>query len=96
MTCLEQQLDELDLLQSVFSQPGEYDTDQATVDRATAWVQRLTAESPTNRLSCTLHLTVDAMHCELEDNTSATDDASSLDRSAVQCTVNISMTLPHG
>lgn len=95
---LEQQLDELDLLQSVFSQPGEYATDQTSVDHANAWVRRLTAEAPVSRLSCTLHLTVDATNSdegECSADGGSDDDTTSPSRTAVQCSVDISMTLPH-
>ena len=97
MTCLEQQLDELELLQSVFSQPGEYTADGATVEHSTAWVRRLTAdlEPPIGRLSCALHLKVDAVSGELD--SSGGDPASSPEGTAAeQCAADISMTLPHG
>ena len=87
---LEQQLDELDLLQSVFSQPGEYTTDQAAVAHANSWLRRLTEDAPVGRLSCKLHLSVDATNTD-EDG----EGDASRDHTAVQCNVDISMTLPH-
>ena len=62
---LEQQLDELELLQSVFSRPEEFSADPLAMEGATAWVRRLTAEAPAARLSCSLHLSVD-LHCSRE------------------------------
>lgn len=88
--CLEQQLDELELLQSVFSQPGEYTTDQASVAHASAWLRRLTEDAPSSRLSCTLHLSVDATNTDEQDG-----DATSPSHTVVQCNVDVSMTLPH-
>ena len=56
---LEQQLEELEILRSVFSEPGEFQPDNPTVfDHATAYVRAMTDEAP-GRLACTLHLDVD-------------------------------------
>ena len=98
--CLEQQLDELELLQSVFSQPGEYTTtDQTSVDYVTAWIRGLTSDPPVSRLSCVLRLSVDAIHSEEGDEHCAEDGAAASSGPTgtipVQCSVNISITLPH-
>ena len=88
---LEQQLDELALLQSVFSEPGEFLLDdQAVYDHATAFVRQLTNDVP-HRLSCSLHLEVevDLGH----ENEEATACASSDQRT--HCNVVITMRLPH-
>ena len=92
---IEQQLDELDLLQSVFSQPGEYTTDDQTVlERAMARVKRLTDQPPVGRLSCSLHLLVD-VHSRDDDGEGVGSDTTSPGPTATQCSVDISMRLPH-
>ena len=92
---LEQQLDELDMLQSVFSQPGEYTTDDQTVlEQAAARIKGLTDQKPVGRLSCTLHLLVDAHHYE-DGGESASSEAASSVPTPLQCSVDISMRLPH-
>ena len=96
--CLEQQLDELDLLQSVFSQPGEYTTDdRAVLDHATACVKRLTSHPPDGRLACSLHLAVDArvVRADKDEPDVGVSDAVSCDGTTTQYSVDVSMRLPH-
>lgn len=97
--CLEQQLDELDLLQCVFSQSGEFNTDdQAVWDQATAFVKRLTSQPPRGRLSCSLHLQVSVPMQEDEGDEGAcagNSEAISCDAPEAQCKVDICMRLPH-
>ena len=55
----EQQLDELELLQSVFSQPGEFTLgDEDAIAQVKAFLQNLTPSLPPS-LSCTVSLTVE-------------------------------------
>lgn len=85
---LEQQLDELELLQSVFSEPGEFHTDdQAVVDHATAYVKGLTDETP-NRLACGVHLTVDAV-------SGKDDEEEETYSTSARCTVDIAIRMSH-
>ena len=104
--CLEQQLDELELLQSVFFQPGEFTADdQAVLDHAAACVKRLTSEPPRGRLACSLHLAVERVRHEGvpdgddEEGTgvcaATSSDTVSGDHATPQCSVDISMRLPH-
>ena len=88
-TNLEQQVDELELLQSMFSAPGEFQIeDQATFDQASAFLRDLTPASP-GRLSCSLHIPIDAHQPE------GPPQASGGDSSTNQHIMNISIRLPH-
>ena len=89
MEAVEQQLDELELLQSVFSQPGEFSADRAVIETSAAWTRGLTTETPVSRLSCRLNLSVDRHPAAGEDSDEEGEDGSR-DGSA-----DISMTLPH-
>ena len=92
---VEQQLDELELLGSVFSQPGEFTADQVALEGATAWVRRITEDPPSVRLSCNLHLAVETREYEGErDEDGEEAVAESTCRGEQQCIVEISMTLP--
>ena len=95
---LEQQLDELEMLQSVFSQPGEYTIDDQTLlEHAKARTKGLTDQSLVGRLSCALHLQVNAHqddHGDEEEGESGSDITSS-GPAATLCSVDISMRLPH-
>ena len=100
LEAIEQQLDELELLQSVFSQPGEFSADQVTIETSTAWLRGLTSEAPVSRLSCTLHLSVDPSPRGDGEDSDEEDggrdvSAEASCRGAEQCTLDISMTLPH-
>lgn len=56
---LELQLDELDLLESVFSGEGEFEVGDAGVrERASAYARGLVPATP-GRLGCTLHIPVE-------------------------------------
>ena len=88
-TNLEQQMDELELLQSVFSAPGEFQIeDQATFDQASAFLRDLTPATP-GRLSCSLHIPIGAHQPE------GPPEASGGDGSTSQHILNISIRLPH-
>lgn len=99
---IEQQLDELELLQSVFSQPGEFTTEESSLEHARAWVRRLTPDAPTTRLSCTLHLTVNRRPNLEEDVDSSDGEEGDRKSERGACggdgeelgTVDISMILP--
>ena len=57
---LEQQIDEFELLQSMFSGPGEFQVDdEASYDQVIAYVKALTPNTPA-RLRFTVHILVDA------------------------------------
>lgn len=72
----EQQLDELELLQSVFSQPGEFTIeDEVALSQARAFLQDLTPSLPPT-LSCTVNLTVSPGGEEDCQNTSSRVDVS--------------------
>lgn len=85
---LEQQVDELELLQSIFSAPGEFQVDdQSSYDQVSAFLKDLAPDTP-GRLSCKLHIPIDAHQPENEHERT---DASA----AVPLTVDISIRLPH-
>ena len=87
---LEQQIDELELLQSMFSAPGEFQIeDQSTFDQASAFIRDLTPATP-GRLSCSLHIPIDA-HQPAAPGASASGGDSHTD----QHILNISIRLPH-
>lgn len=89
---LEQQLDELEFLQSIYSAPGEFKIeDQASYQQAIAYLQQLTPEAP-NTLSSSLHIPVNAHHdSEDEEETSASEVANT---STLQYYVDISIRMP--
>lgn len=59
-TNLEQQIDELEFLQSMYSAPGEFKIeDQVSYQQALAYVQQVTPEAP-KTLSSSLHIPVNA------------------------------------
>ena len=92
---LEQQLEELELLESVFSLPGEFTADTPAVEGATAWVRRLTEERPAVRISCNLQLSVDVSLREKEEGGGDEVGESPTVRGNEQCLLKISMILPH-
>jgi len=82
-------LNELKLLQSFFSEPGEFHTDnQTVVDHATAYVKGLADEAP-NRLACGVHLTVDAVPDKEDEEEKANYSTNA------QCTVDIAIRMSH-
>ena len=102
LEAVEKQLDELELLESVFSQPGEFSADRVAIETAAAWTRGLTTEAPVARLSCNLRLSVDRHHPTAADSEEEEEDGSrdgSVEAAACcgaeQCILDISMTLPH-
>lgn len=67
MTHLQEQLDEFELLESVFSAPGEFEVeDRASHSQAAAHIQQLTPDIPKS-LSCVLNIPINA-HLDSEDD----------------------------
>lgn len=73
MTRLQEQLEELELLESVFSGPGEFQIeDRLSHERAQAYLGQLTSDPPKN-LSCRLVVPINA-HQESDDEGSGDED----------------------
>lgn len=82
---LEQQVDELELLQSMFSAPGEFEIDdQSSYDQISAFLKDLLPE-PHGRLSYKLHILTQI----------GEDGGTNEESGAFQHTVDISFRLPH-
>ena len=94
-TNLEQQIDELEFLQSMYSAPGEFKIqDQVSYQQALAYVQQLTPEAP-KTLSSSLHIPVNA-HQDSEDEDE--DDVArepAAENTSVQHYVDISIRMPN-
>jgi len=90
---LEQQIDEFELLQSMFSGPGEFQVDdEASYDQVIAYVKALTPNTPA-RLRFTVHILVDARP-PLDSEQDSVDGAVTGSKT-VQHGVDISFKLPH-
>lgn len=90
---LEQQIDEFELLQCMFSGPGEFQVDDETsYDQVIAFLKDLTPHSP-GRLSFSVHILIDAQHQPLDSESELS--GSPAESKAVQHTVDISFRLPH-
>ena len=93
MTHLQDQTDELELLESMFSSPGEFEIeDRSSHEQAAAYLQHLTPDPP-KTLSCVLHIPVNA-HQDSDDE-DIDDDDESVSRSVLPAahTINISLRL---
>ena len=86
---LEQQVDEFELLQSVYSALGEFQIeDQLSYDKATAYLKQLIPDPPA-ALSCKINILVDAhLHSDDEDETTTSSPAA-------QYSVTITVRLPN-
>lgn len=106
MAHLQEQLEELELLESMFSYPGEFQIeDSASYDLAAAFVKNL-APDPPKCISCRVNIPIDARHDtddEVDDDNDAEDEGG--DKSKEEAaekgkeevtshTVNISLRLP--
>jgi hypothetical protein len=60
MTRLQEQLDELDLLESVFSSPGEFVVEDGTSREQAEGFVKLLSPDPPRQLCCRLHIPVSA------------------------------------
>ena len=90
---LEQQIDELEFLQSMYSAPGEFKIeDQASYQQALAYVQQLTPEAP-KTLSSSLHIPVNA-HQDSDDEDEETRE-SAAENVTIQHCVDISIRMPN-
>ena len=90
---LEQQIDEFELLQSMFSGPGEFQVDdEASYDQVTAFLRDLTPHTP-GRLRFTVHIVVDT-YPPLQSEQDSVDDTAAGSKS-IQHSVDISFKLPH-
>ncbi len=99
---LEQQVDELELLQSIFSAPGEFQIDdQTSFERVSVFLKDLIPGVP-GRLSYSLHIPIDAHHSEdggPEVQPAPPDLKGSCSAVATQQRqhiVDVSVKLPHG
>lgn len=71
---IEQQLDELEFLQSMFSAPGEFKIeDQSSYQQAVDYTQRCAVVPIPKALSCSLHIPINA-HQDSEDEADEADD----------------------
>lgn len=92
-TNLEQQIDELEFLQSMYSAPGEFKIeDQTSYQQALAYVQQLTPEAP-KTLSACLHIPINA-HQDSEDEDAVAREPAA-ENTAVQHYVDISIRMPN-
>lgn len=96
MTRLQEQLDELDLLESVFSAPGEFEIeDRESKEKAEAFLNQLTSNPP-GHLSCRLCIPVNAHHDSGDEGSDVEDNADSKGASGEHghsYSVNISLRL---
>ena len=89
---LEQQLDELEFLQSMYSAPGEFRIeDQSSYQQALAYVQRLSPDAP-KILSSSLHIPITA-HQDSEDEEEVPPDGAV--NKAIEYNVDISIRMPN-
>ncbi len=59
MSRLEEQLDELEVLEAMFSSPGEFEIDDTfSYEQAKAFVNKSSADPPPGALSCKLRISV--------------------------------------
>lgn len=87
---LEQQVDELEFLQSMYSAPGEFKIeDQASYQQAVAHLQHLTPDAP-KVLSCSLHIPIDA-----HQDTGDEGEEACAGNTDIQHHVDISIRLPN-
>ena len=92
-TNLEQQIDELEFLQSMYSAPGEFKIeDQVSYQQALAYVQQLTPEAP-KTLSSSLNIPVNA-HQDSEDEDDVAREPTA-ENTTVQHYVDISIRMPN-
>lgn len=90
---LEQQIDELEFLQSMYSAPGEFKIeDQASYQQALAYVQQLAPEAP-KTLSSSLLIPVNA-HQDSEDEDEETREPAA-ENTTIQHYVDISIRMPN-
>lgn len=93
---LEQQIDELEFLQSMYSAPGEFRIeDQGAYQHALAYTQRLTPDTP-KVLSSSLHILINA-HQDSEDEEEAPQavSAAAIDEPLQQYDIHISIRTPN-
>jgi hypothetical protein len=92
-TNLEQQIDELEFLQSMYSAPGEFKIeDQVSYQQALAYVQQQTSEAP-KTLSSGLHIPINAHQDSDDDVEEATGPAA--ETTTVQYYIDISIRMPN-
>lgn len=88
MTHLQEQLDELDLLESVFSAPGEFDIeDRASKEKAETFLKQL-APDPPRHVSCKLCIPVNAHHAS-GDESSDDEDCSAATEHALSVSISV-------
>jgi len=93
MSRLQEILEELEVLEAMFSSPGEFEIeDRDSYDRAKACVKKLSPEVPPS-LSCRLHLSVSGDSQDSDDDEEEDGEHSSLLES-ISHLVDISLRLP--
>ena len=100
MTHLQEQVEELQVLESVYSSPGEFEIDdESSHEQALAYLQQL-ALHPPNALSCRLHIPINAHQDSDDDDDDDGEDYGSGCVGAVaavcpvQTHINVSVRLP--
>ena len=92
MSHLQEQLDELEVLEAMFSSPGEFEIeDRDAYDRAQAFVKELVSKAPAG-LSCRLHISVSTDSRDSDDDEEGDEDFSSAE--SAPRLVDISLRLP--
>ena len=93
MPRLQEQLDELELLQSVLSSPGEFEIeDRASHEQAEAYVNGLTPDPP-KFLSCRLCVLINAHQDSDDESAGCDDERASSGNSAGEHSISISVRL---
>lgn len=91
---LEQQLDELDFLQSMYSAPGEFRIeDQGAYQQALAYTKLLSPDAP-KLLSSSLHILINA-HQDSEDEEEEDGEKAQEAEKPLQYSVHISIRTPN-
>lgn len=92
MTRLQEQIDELELLESVFSAPGEFQIeDRASYEQAEAYLKQL-APDPPKYLSCRLCILINAHQCS-DDEGSDSEDCSNSENAGTDPLTSYSVTI---
>jgi len=93
MTHLQEQWDELCLLESMFSSPGEFEIqDKASYQQAEAYLQQLTFDPP-KYLSCLLRIPISS-HQQSDEEADSDEEAEASGKTELVRSVNVSMRLP--
>jgi len=96
MSHLEEQLDELEVLEAMFSSPGEFEIDNTfSYEQAKAFVNKSCADPPRGALSCKLRISVTEASQDSDAEDEEQDDTASEAAPTAAHTVEISLRLPN-